>query len=151
MGANLKKPIGNAYLKIIYIDLNGRTNKVLLSPTFVTNNDESGGFTEIGMEYVFYTREASGSGLLFQLYKRNMLSRDKMWGEMRLLVDPYSKPNKVSKMWEVTKTFTRVVRIPEYYLVDTTMESEGEILQNETSHVDKKSERAVTKISAKIF
>src|SRR5204863_477307 len=108
MSVDLKSSIGKAYFKIIFADLNGKVKQKIISPNFVTKDQ---GLTEIGVEYVFYTRDPSTSGLLFQLCKKNTLTKDKMMGEMRLLIDSYSKQGKQNRMWEVTKTFTRVIKI----------------------------------------
>ena len=53
-------------------------------------------------------------------------------------------------MWEITKTFAKTAKVPKDYLVSTTTESEGEILQDDC-HVDKKAEKTVTKVSNRMF
>ncbi|CAI2172958.1 11247_t:CDS:1, partial [Funneliformis geosporum] len=150
MNANLKKSIGNAYFKIIFADLKGRIKKRIITPKFKAVASSDGNSTEIGLEYVFYTRDPSNSGLILQLYKKNALSKDKMLGEVHIFVDPYSKQDKPNRMWEITKTFTKVVRVPREFLTSTTMETEGEISTNECGRVEKKTERTVTGISGGI-
>ncbi|CAG8502677.1 7767_t:CDS:1 [Funneliformis mosseae] len=148
MNAILKKPIGDAYIKIIFVDLKGRIKQRFITPKFKAAAASDGNSTEIGLEYVFYTRDPSTAGLIFQLYKKNALSKDKMLGEARILIDPYSKQDKPNIMWEITKTLTRVVRIPKEFLSTiTTLEVEGEIPTNECAgRVEKKTERTVTRI-----
>ncbi|RIA83275.1 hypothetical protein C1645_834058 [Glomus cerebriforme] len=150
MNINLKKFIGKTtYIKTIFADLNGRIKQKISTPKFIIKEDKNNSEirTEIGVEYVFYTRDPSTCGLLFQLYQKNNFSKDKLLGEMRLLIDPYSKENKQGKMWEVTKTFTKTIKVPKNYSTSTTKESEDEISPNECDNVDKKSEKTVTKIS----
>ncbi|GBC10379.1 hypothetical protein RclHR1_09590002 [Rhizophagus clarus] len=151
LSVNLNKSIGNAYIKITFADLNGRIKHSIISPKFFTNEDSSG-VTDILAEYVFYAREPSTAGLLFQLYQNNTFSKDKLLGEMRLLVDSYSKEDKVGKMWEITKTFTKTIKVPRSYLTSktTTTETEGEVSPDECGDVDKKTEKTVTRISAKM-
>jgi hypothetical protein len=146
---NLKRCIGKAYIKIIFVDLHGRIKQRIVSPKFATND---GDVTDILSEYVFYARDPSTAGLLFQLYQKNTFSKDKLLGEMRLLVDSYSKEEKVGKMWEITKTFTKTIKIPRSYLSSktTTTETEGEVSPDECGEVDKKTETTVTRISAKM-
>ncbi|PKC04405.1 cysteine proteinase [Rhizophagus irregularis] len=153
LSVNLKRYIGKAYIKITFADLNGRIKQRIVSPKFITNDDDDdGGVTDILTEYTFFTRDPSTAGLLFQLYQKNTFSKDKLLGEMRLLTDSYSKEEKVSKMWEITKTFTKTVKIPKSYLTSntTTTETEGEVSLDECDDVDKKSEKTVTRISAKM-
>lgn len=118
MKAQLRR-ILSGYIKITFSDLEGRLNQHFMVPSFKRQI-----MPVFGTEYVFYVRDPTKSNIIIQLFESHTFGRDHPLGEMRVGFENYSKQEKEGKIWEITKTLTTVVKVPQSFGVITAKEVE---------------------------
>ncbi|CAG8465149.1 17380_t:CDS:2 [Acaulospora morrowiae] len=107
IGVNLMRELGKGYVTITFSDLNDRIKQSLVAPKF---GDALA--PDINAEYVFYVRDPPNAKILFHLHESTVFGSDKMLGETGILVGRYSRHGKEEKIWEITKTFTKIIKVP---------------------------------------
>ncbi|CAH1768311.1 162_t:CDS:2, partial [Entrophospora sp. SA101] len=117
---DFKREVNKGYVRLSFFDLKSRVSKCYETRHFKKSYDP-----EIKTEYIFYVRDPQTAGFLLQLYQSRAFKKDEMLGEMRLGIDNYSKMDKIGKTWEVTKTLTKVVRLPNPIGIFTSQEVEA--------------------------
>ncbi|CAG8474784.1 11482_t:CDS:2 [Ambispora gerdemannii] len=118
MKVHLKREL-SGFIKITFSDLRDRLHEHYVSRSF-----KKAIVADIGNEYVFYIRDPLTSGITLQLYESHTFSKAKLVGEMRVGFKSYCRENKEGKIWEITKTFTKMVQVPRSLNVMTTQEVE---------------------------
>ncbi|CAG8677378.1 12019_t:CDS:2, partial [Gigaspora rosea] len=134
LGGEFKRNIDKAYVKITFTDF--KKKKISqITPKFNTIKPD------IGAEYLFYTRDPSNAKFSFQLFQNQIFSSDVMMGEIRIMVNDYSKEGKDGKFWEITKTLTRIIQVPKHMGMIRSEEVEA---SNNSSHVYIRNEHLAT-------
>ncbi|KAG9286403.1 hypothetical protein G9A89_014569 [Geosiphon pyriformis] len=98
----------SGYIKIIFGDMNNRIKQQYLSSSF-----KKTAATNLGNEYVFYIRDPNTAEVMLQLFEIQKFRKDQYLGEIRVGLDTYSKSGKQSKLWEITKTLTKIAKVPQ--------------------------------------
>ncbi|KAF0495853.1 Calpain-5 [Gigaspora margarita] len=134
LGGEFKRNIDKAYVKITFTDFKKKQISQI-TPKFNTIKPE------IGAEFLFYTRDPSNANFSFQLFQNQMFGSDVMMGEIRIMVNDYSKEGKDGKFWEITKTLTRVIQVPKHMGMIRSEEVEA---SNNSAHVYSRNEHLAT-------
>ncbi|CAG8601972.1 7274_t:CDS:2 [Ambispora leptoticha] len=118
MKVHLKREF-SGFIKITFSDLKGRLHEYYVSHSF-----KKAIVADIGNEYVFYIRDPLTSGIILQLCESHTFSKTKVVGEMRVGFENYCREDKEGRIWEITKTLTKMVQVPKSLGVVTTKEVE---------------------------